>query len=409
MRRSPNVILLMICFIPLCLLSPEPENAGAAEPFQLSSSTQYLWGDDLLGESQSIVAQYLRLSYKPEGKPFSFTGYGRIWQDFGDGAVRSDDFSGRLYYLFMEYTPTRTISLRLGRQFMAFTAGNAVLDGLRVDFHEIGPIGITAAAGRDVIFSLDSEHTRNGNNFFGIDVHLERIRNIQLGLSFVLRHDQWERSRQEYGMNFRYNYKFLSPYAEVRYDWLSETFDEATFGIDLFPLSGLLFKLEFYHSYPTFDSTSIYSVFAVDKYQEYLIHGEYSFDVPVTVYASYARQTYESSDNADRFTVGSRFYPVKNLMVNASIDYRNGYGGRLWGFELTGNYRLIDKLLIAAGIQYDVYRRPEDDGSNFARRYWIGGEWLINKATSLAARIEDNVNENFEHRPLGRIALNWNL
>ncbi|HWR59429.1 MAG TPA: porin [Thermodesulfovibrionales bacterium] len=380
-----------------------------AEPLKFSSSTQLLFGDDLFGESQTIVAQYLRFSYNPEDKKFSAAGYGRVWKDFTGGKIRDDDVLGRLYYLFLEYAPMDKLSMRLGRQFMAFTSGNSIMDGLRIDAHDFSPVGVTLAAGRDVVFSLDSEHSRNGNYFFGVDVHLDKIKSTQLGVSYVRKYNRSDLAREEFGVNFRYIYKYASPYAEARYDALSKAVDEATVGIDLFPIRNLMIKGEFYHSYPTFDSTTIYSVFAVDKYREYLVRAEYSLDSPVTLYTSYAKQTYEDSENADRFTVGAEVSPLDKLTVRAGVDYRHGYNGNIWGFEVIGNYRLLGKLLLSAGVQYDAYRRPDEFGNNYAKRYWLGGLWSIGKDTSLSARIEDNVNENFDHRPSARIAFSWTL
>src|SRR3990172_4197156 len=115
-----------------------------AGPLQFSSSTQLLFGDDLLGESQTILSQYVRFSFNPEGRNYYVTGYGRLWQDFSGGKIRDDDLSARLYYLFLEYKPVNTLSLRLGRQFMAFTAGNTIMDGLRIDAHDFSPVGITS-------------------------------------------------------------------------------------------------------------------------------------------------------------------------------------------------------------------------------------------------------------------------
>jgi hypothetical protein len=386
-----------------------PYDTARAEPFKFSSSTQFLWGDDLLGDSQAIVAQYLRFNYNPEGKPLSVTGYGRIWKDLNGGSIRDNDLSGRLYSLSLEYAPVEKVSLRLGRQFIAYTAEKALMDGVRIDAHNIGPIGISAAGGREVIFSLDSESSRSGNYLIGFDIHLENVKSTQLGISYVRKYDQWDLAREEFGANFRYIYKFLSPYAEVRYDRLSKTFDEVTAGIDIFPAGNMLIKAEFYQSFPTFDSTSIYSVFAVNKYREYLVRAEYTFEAPVTVFASYARQTYEDSENADNYILGVRVYPMKNLVLSASVDNRHGFGGKLWGFEVTGDYRLKKELVLSAGAQYDTYMRPDQFGNNYAQRYWIGGQWFFGKDFSLIARVEEDINENFNHRTLGRLALNWNL
>lgn len=381
-----------------------------AYDLRFDSSTQLLWGDDLLGDSEAIISQYLRFNLSPAEKSrFRITGYGRVWEDFGNTTLReTDEIKGRVYYLYLDFLATESLSFRLGRQFVNFSAGSSLMDGLSLDIKSLGPIGLTLAGGRDVKFSLDSEHSRLGNYFAGIDVHFEKVKSLQLGASYVRKYDEWDLAREEFGMNFRYMHKYLSPYAEVRYDNLSRAVDEGTAGLDIFPTSDLMIKAEFYHSYPTFDSTSIYSVFAVDRYREYLIRAEYSLEAPVTLYTSYVKQTYEDNNNADNYILGARFYPFKSLRLNSSIDYRNGYGGNIWGFEINGDYSVNEKLTLAGGIQYDSYRRPDfsDENYDYAQRYWIGGKWNIGKSSSLLVRIEDNVNENFDHRPLGRIALN---
>ncbi|MGE5238467.1 MAG: hypothetical protein ACM3ON_06675 [Chloroflexota bacterium] len=383
--------------------------AECAEPLKFSSSTQFLWGDDELGNSQNIFAQYLRLTYNPEGGKIGMSGYGRVIYDLNSTPFYEDTAGavGRLYYLYLDYTPVQNVSMRLGRQFIAFTADQAIMDGLRVDVHNLGPIGITLAGGMDVQQTLQSSFSELGNYFWGIDVHLERVKSLQLGISFSQTFDQWDRARELFGGNFRYVHKFFSPYAQAQFSYLTNSFDEVTAGVDIFPLSNLLVKFEYYQAYPTFDSTSIYSVFAVEQYKEYLVEAEYSFEAPVVAYASYVKQQYQDGDNADRWTLGTKVFPLKNLNVNLAVDYRHGYGGNLWGFEITSGYKIIEKLILDAGVQYDVYERPDQFGNQFARRYWIGGDWLISKNMSAIGRIEDNVNETFEHRTLGRVAFNW--
>ncbi|MCX7793485.1 MAG: hypothetical protein N2257_03635 [Thermodesulfovibrionales bacterium] len=384
-----------------------------AYELKFDSSTQLLWGDDLLGDSQTIISQYLRFNMSPsDHSRFRISGYGRIWDNFGDTTLReTDEVRGRLYYLYLDFLATENLSFRFGRQFVNFSAGSSLMDGLSADIKNIGPLGITFAGGRDVKFSLDSEHSRFGNYFAGLDIHLENLRSLRLGASYVRKYDEWDLAREEFGLNFRYLYRYVSPYAEIRYDNLSKTIDEATVGADIFPLSDLMLKAEFYHSYPTFDSTSIYSVFAVDRYNEYLLRAEYSLEAPVTIYTAYVRQTYEDSDSADNYIIGARLYPRKYLKLDSSINYRNGYGGNIWGFEIKGDYEVNEKLMLAAGIQYDSYRRPDfsEEDYDYAQRYWIGGKWKIGKTSSLLLRIENNVNENFNSRPMGRIALNMSF
>lgn len=383
---------------------------AASEPVKVNSSTQFLWGDDLTGDSQATIAQYLRFSYSPEKKNFSAAGYGRFTKDIESGAIRDNNFNVRLYYLYLDYSPIEQLSMRLGRQYVNFSAGSSLMDGATVNVNRIGPLGVTVAAGRDIVYSLDSETSRPGNVFAGIDIHLQDVKNTQLGVSYVRKYDQKDLSREEFGMNFRYIYKWLSPYAELKYDRLSKAFDEATMGIDLFPMNNLSVKAEFYHSYPTFDSTSIFSVFAVDKFREYLLSAEYSLPkAPVSIFGQYKRQTYEDDSNADVFAVGGRFFPTDRLTLTASIDYRNSYDDRDWGFEVMGDYKINKKFLVAAGVQHNAYQRPDEEGNRSAQRYWVGGKWQASQNMGVTARLEGNANESFSHRMLGRIALDWNL
>ncbi|MBI3596456.1 MAG: hypothetical protein HY203_04805 [Nitrospirae bacterium] len=373
----------------------------------VKSSTQFLWGDDLMGEGQGIIAQYLRFNYKPQSATFSITGYGRAWRDYTESEIRETGPLGRLYYLYMNYSPFDNTSLRLGRQFVNFTAGSAVLDGIRLDASGLGPIGVTFAEGADVLFSLDGTDSKLGNHFIGLNIRLENVRATQLGISYVRRYDDWNIAREEFGLNFRRSWNYFSPYGEVRYDRASADVSEALVGLDLYPVNDLMLKGEFYHSYPTFDSTSIYSVFAVDSYREYLVQADYSLSAPLGLTASYTRQLYGDTEHANIYTAGVNVYPLEHLTLKVSVDRRTGYAGHDWGFEIDGDYKVGERLSLSAGAQYDTYKRPDDFSENYATRYWVGGRWSLRTDVSFSARLEDNINENFVHRPLGRITLDW--
>ena len=381
-----------------------------ADKIDLASSTQFLWGEDLLDDNQITLAQYLRFNFKPDKQKFSVTGYGRFISDLESGSVRDNDLSGRLYYLYLNYAPKDTLLFNMGRQFVHFTAGSAVMDGISVEVRDIGPVGISFSGGADVNYSLVSDHSRLANFFTGIEVFLEQIAGTQLGASYVRKYDDWDLARETFGVNARYYFKTVSPYTEIQYDRLSEAINEAVIGVDIFPISFLALKTEYYHSYPVFDATSIYSVFAVDKYEEILFRAEYSFeDTPLTIAASYVWQLYENDEDAEVFTVGANYYPLSALLINASVNYRDGYGGKLWGGEIYSNYSLNKDIFLSAGIQHDTYRRPDFSDDEDAQRYWLGGSWTFRKNTSVDGRIEYNVNENFERNTLGRVSLDWKL
>jgi hypothetical protein len=407
-ERGFRSFLAAIVGLFIFVLMPSP---APADEVEFDSSTQFLWGDDLLGESQGIFAQYVRFRLNPEDDKFSITGYGRLWDNLANGdEIRDDDLSTRLYYLFLDYRPVKNVDLRFGRQFINFTSGTSIMDGLSATVNNIGPVGLTVAGGMDVKYSLDSEHSQIDSPVLAAEIFLESVKPLQIGLSYFRRYDEGDLAREEVGLSARGFYRFLNPYAEARYDVLSETIDEATIGVNIFPITDLTVKLEYYQAYPTFDATSIFSVFAVDRYSEYFAMAEYGLKIPVTVFASYAHQNYDGDDDADSYSAGARVYPIDGLTVNGAVNVREGFGGDLVGFELFGDYSLKKKYTISAGAQYDTYKRLDDrDDNDYATRYWLGGRWQVTKAISLQARLEDNINESFDHRPLGRVVLTWNL
>ncbi|MDA8168080.1 MAG: hypothetical protein M0Z59_00095 [Nitrospiraceae bacterium] len=386
-----------------------------AETFETNLSSQFIFGKDDLDKDESILAQYMRFNYKPDGEAFTITGYGRLWKNFGPTGVRDNGLLGRLYYLYLDYAPIEEVSLRVGRQWVNFTSGSTIMDGISANVGGIAnvPVGLTVSAGRTVVFSLDAEYSRFGNYFFGADLHLVNLPKTQLGISFVNFFDEWDRAREEFGLNFRQYISFVAPYGEVRYDNLSKAIDEATLGLDIYPTTDLYVKAQYYYTFPTFDSTSIYSVFAVDKYQEYSLRAEYSLKLamPVTVFAGYIRETYEDSDNANVFLAGARARPMDNLSVNAQVSDREGFGGHLLGFEISGDYRVNKNLTTQAGIQLDGYERPFIDETSFdnATRVWIGANYELKKDLSISARLEENFSQAFSYRTLGRVLLNWRL
>jgi hypothetical protein len=402
--RFVTLAVLALFLFPSVVLSSD-------KSLTLDSSTQIIWGDDYLGNSQNILAQYLRLSFDPTGKNYEIAGYGRLWKNFTEEGVRSDDGLGRLYYLYLDYIPFESTLVRAGRHYVNFSAGSSIMDGVSVDINNLGPLGISLSGGNDVKLSLDSEYSSEELFFLGADLHLVDMRPLELGMSYVRKYDDWDVAREHFGLNISYIYRYASPYAELKYDNLSEVIDEATVGIDLFPVRNLTVKGELYHSYATFESTSIFSVFAVDQYREYLIFSEYSFSAPVTLFASHTWQLYGDDEDANVLSFGSRLFPTDRSILNLSIDKRTGYGGDMWGFEATGNYHTWHKIDLSLGAQYDAYKRPDfsDDDFDSAQRYWVGGEWFARNDIYVSFRIEDNINENFNHRPLTRVALNWIL
>jgi hypothetical protein len=374
------------------------------------SSTQYGWFTDIFtGNKQAEFGEYLNLSITKidtEGK-LSFQGYGRVTEDVRNG----NGDNGRLYYLYGDYSNLYDkVDLRFGRQFVNYAAGSALIDGGKIDLKNVGPIGFSVMGGRNVIFGLNGEASQQRAFAFGAAAYLNGYKNTDAEISYFMKLDNDGVARDQIGGTFKQYFNSFKFYANTRFDLPSETFNELLTGVKYFPMAELVLTAEWYQSYPTFDSTSIYSIFAVDRYQEALIRADYAINDKLSVNAGYTRQFYgEGNDASDVIEIGCRIRPIENLLVNLNFDRNNGYGGNLSGGSADVTYTPIKPLEVAAGIQYDVYVFDRTTGDETARKYWLGGKYKLARNMSASVRVEDNDNAQYKSDWQGRVVFNYDF
>jgi len=373
------------------------------------SSTQFTWFNDILTEKkQAEFGEYLSLSVTKLDKDnkLTFQGYGRLTQDVSNG----QGLNGRLYYLYGDYSNLfDKVDIRLGRQYVNYAAGNAIIDGGKIEFKNVGPIALSVMGGRNVFFNLNGEATSYRDFAFGVAASLYGFRNTDAELSYFMKLNNEGVARDQLGASFKqYLFNSLKVYTNARFDLPSETFSEVLAGVKYFPRADLVLTGEWYQSYPIFDSTSIYSVFAVSRYQEGVFRVDYSINDKISVNAGYSRQIYEDAD-ADVFELGCRLRPIEHLSLNLNYDHRNGYGGRLNGGIADVYYDINKMIEIAGGIHFDVYERDRVTGEETARKYWLGGKYKVNDKMSASVRVEDNVNARYKEDWSGRVAFNYDF
>ncbi len=383
-------------------------SARAAE-ITLKSSTHYLWYEDILTQdTEKDVAEYLKLNVNKldkDGK-INIYGYGRVSKQLSSG----EDVQGKLYYLYLDYKGLLNdhLDLRVGRQFVYLTAASGIIDGAKVDVKNLGPAGVTFFGGRNVQFDSRKEITGSGDYLYGTALYVNLPRNSRAELSYAVKYDDNDIARETLGFDFSTNpIKNLNIYGNTRYDVISEATSELLLGVGLTPIDRLLLKAEYYQSYPTFDTTSIYSVFAVDKYKEKLIKAEYKLSGNYTISAGYANEDFDEGKDADLYELGVSAKPFRDLTVNVNYEKRNGYAGQLSGFRVNGEYR-IAKATISAGIDYDDFRR-EGSRESTAKKYWAAARCDFRKNMSAFVRLENNENYNYSHSYQGLVALNVNF
>jgi hypothetical protein len=388
-------------------------SAGAVD-IHGRSSTQFLWFNDIFtNKTQDEIAQYLQIgitNIDKEGK-LSIYGYGRGSQDLTNG----NGLNGRLYYLYLDYRDLfGKVDIRAGRQFVNIAAGNAIIDGARIDLKNIGPVALTVLGGRNVIFGLNGEISHSGDAVFGVAGNLVGFKNTDLEMGYFAK---WNGNtdgpvRETLGVSGKqYLFNNLKLYADARYDLYGEVFSEVLAGVKYFPTSKLMFTGEWYQSYPTFDADSIYAVFAVNRYQEGVFRVDYTFNDKISLNAGYSRQDYGEDGMTDVYSIGCRLKPIEPVTVTLAYDKQHGYNGSLDGGTADVSWAVMKQLEVAAGVQFDVVTREDiaTTGHEIARKYWAGAKYKLAKNMSASARIEDDINRNFANDWQGRVVFNYDF
>lgn len=401
---------VMKLLVMLMALSCVPLLSHAAE-VKLTSSTQYLWYQDLIAadkeKSLQDVAQYLRMNVTNVDKEgnINIYAYGRATKQVST----SQDLEGRLYFLYVDYRNAikEHLDLRAGRTYVNAAAMSGTVDGVHADVKNLGPVGITLFGGRHVIFDEKREIGKGGDALAGMSVYLDTIRNTHVEVSYGRKYGDTDLMRENVGLDFSTTpFGSVNLYSRLKYDTMSEIYNEMLFGAKIAPFKDFILRGEYYESYPTFDAASIYSVFAVTQYKELSMSAEYHLTSNYRVSLKYARETFDSDSHANVYEIGLLARPIKDLTLNLIYENRDGYAGQLSGFRLYGEYK-IAKASILAGIDYDDFRRQlSREGS--AKKYWAGVNYEFTKSISAVVRVEDNINFNYDNSYQGYAAIQLN-
>ncbi len=385
-------------------------SAFAAE-FHGRSSTQYLWFNNILNDQkQAEFAQHLSFSLTDidPNKKLSLFGYGRISQDVMNG----EGFDSRLFYFYADYRDLfDKIDIKAGRQFVNYAAGSALIDGGMIDLKNIGPIAFSVMGGRNVFYGIDRELTHAGDAVFGAAASLTGYPATDAEISYFMKLDRDGIAREQIGAMFKqYLFGGLKLYGNTRYDLAGETFEELLAGVKYFASTNLLLSAEWYQSYPTFDYTSIFSVFAVNRYQEGSFRADYTINDMFAVRGAYKWQDFGDNSEGHVFEAGVKIRPITPLMIDLAYDRRQGYAGDLDGFTADIQYDATPNLQLAGGAAYDVYQRESMTGNVDAQTYWLGARYKINKTMSFDCRVQDALDiGHFKQDWSGRVAFNYDF
>ena len=378
------------------------------------SSTQVLSFLDFYNGRQIEVAEYLRFSLTgiDNAGKLAFHGYGRGTQDLTNG----EGFNNRLYFLYGDYRDLvqDRLDARVGRQFVNNSAGTTIIDGLQLNLKKVGPVGLTLFGGRDVVFGIDTEIGHSGNYAVGANLYLADIQGTDVDVSWFRKYDDGDIARDVVGGSFKqYLFKTIKVYGDARYDLTAEVFNEALAGLKVFPTQRLVFTGEYYQSYPTFDTTDIFSVFAVNQYREGVFRADYFITEKYSVNAGYTRESFGDGGTADVYELGGRWQPTEPLAIDIAVNDRHGFGGHQYGFAVDAFYDLTKKWQVAGGVGIDTFERdffPVLPGAEHtAQRYWAAAKYQLAKNMKASGQIEDQKNDIYTNAVQGRFVFDYDF
>ena len=377
------------------------------------ASTVIEWYDDPEEDTAVPIHQYLQLNLTDiADKGYNFRFYGRLADDIENEV----DVDSRLYYAYLEKRDLyEGLDFRLGRQFISTTAGASLMDGLDLDYTFLENYHVKLFGGGDVTeydgYNVDS------NGLWGLELggfFLDST--LDANLSYVQKWYDGVLSMELIGFDASYDWEGkLWLYNETQWDYLSDRLSYELVGGKYRFDGPWSLRLEYLYSLPVFSSTSIYSVFAVEDYEEFLAEAVWTIQPGLQSFFRYWCEIYDEFDDANVFEAG-----IEKLRTGRFSGYLSGVvrddpdGQDLYGVKLRTAYLFTPKFEAGIGAEIDVMEREiayfdtddsdQDESTN--TRLWVYGSYDFTKKLSLEAKFERVESDLWDYYNRGRVRLN---
>jgi hypothetical protein len=280
------------------------------------------------------------------------------------------------------------------------------MDGLQLDYGFLDNFKLRFFGGGDVTFyeGYDADDLIVGTELSG-----RFLESLSLGLSYLQKWEGGDLSHELIGLDVNYDFlEMLNVYNETQYSWLTEEVTYFLVGANYHRSSDWSLRAEYLYSLPVFSATSIYSVFAVEEYEEVMAELNYRIDVGLNAFGRYTRELYEDFDDANVFEVGLekiRTNRFSGYLVGTVRD--DGDGQDLYGVKVRAAWLLNQYFEGAIGAHVDVIeRRLEEDDETTSSRLWVDGTAFVNKKVNVQAKVERIESDLWDEYYRGRVRLN---
>lgn len=368
------------------------------------SSTVVEWFDNPDGDTALPVYEYLLFNARDLWGDWKFHGYGRLGEDLADEV----DIDSRLYTAYLSNNRlTPGLDLRIGRQFVSTSAGASVVDGVDTSYKFARHYTVRGIAGLGVSHNATTYHS--DDYFLALEVETDVFEDLIAGLSYVQTWDQGDLAKEMLGFHADY---IVSPhlhfYDETQYSLLYKEITYQLIGASGSWAKNWRGRFEYLYSLPVFDSTSIYSVFAVAEYEELLAEIDYLISPTHRSYLRYTHEIYEEFSNANVIDIGLEsinFAPYRYYL--SGLLRMDGDGQDMYGIKGYVGYQLTPEIESGLGAHVDVLdRRLENDEETTSSRIWIDGTYRISARMSLQGKVEYIESDLWDEYYRGRVRFN---
>ena len=404
--------VLGILLVPLALGLVFPAQATEIHG---RASTVVEWYDNA-GEDTAIpVHQYLQFSLIDiADKGYNFQFYGRLADDIENEA--DVDVDSQLYYAYLEKRNLfKNLDFRLGRQFISTTAGASVMDGLNLDYSFMKDYHVKLYGGGDVTYY--DGYNVDSNGLWGVEAGGFFFNNtLDANISYLQKWYDGVLSMELIGLDGSYSFEDeLYLYTEGQWDYLSDRLSYGLAGAEYRFEDPWTLRVEYLYSLPVFSSTSIYSVFAVEEYEEILAEVTWMIKPGVQSFARYWREMYDEFKDADVLEIG-----IEKMRTDKFSGYISGLirddddGQDMYGFKCRAGYMFMPKFEAGVGLEVDVMEREiayfetddSDQDETTNTRAWVYANYDFTKKISLEGKFERVESDLWDYYNRGRLRLN---
>jgi len=400
---------LLVFFFTVIFLFPLFLAKTQAATFSGRSSTVVEWFEDADDDTAVPVYEYLLLNVRDlDDAGLNFRGYGRLAKDIKDEV----DVDSQLYYAYLEKKGILNgrLDFRVGRQFVATTAGASVMDGLDLTFNNVGPVNFRLFGGGNATYyeDYDSDDLLWGAEVFGLFMQ-DRL---DLGLSYVQTWEGSQLTKELIGANFDFDQpNLVNVYSELQFNYINNVVSYFLVGGKYYKSPKWNLRTEYLYSLPVFTSTSIYSVFAVNEYQEIMAEYTYNITVGLRAFGVYSHEFYEDLSDADVFEAG-----IEKIRTDRFSGYLTGVirndddGQDLKGFKARVGWMFNEKFHAGVGADVDVLDRridfENDEDDTTSSLLWMYGTYYFTDRVSAQLKLERGDSDLWDEYYRGRARFN---